>query len=404
MVFLPKTNLMMILAGNSDSVPAHEVKHNGVTFSFPNKPLFTQYKNLVAVVIDVVMQADKMLVTKKVNFPEIELHGIKISNNEFMEDRIPVYAYESLTLGKTMRIISSDIEGSTIPSKREPASVVPAALDTLELASGGSDRGSLVFLLPEEWFLIQRIGIGDSVTKILEKNVNIPMKEFTKNGIIKYFKKHRVFNENLERLYSLYKSIDSFEKENSKIEDLETPNLELSDLELEEKISSAVDAYMKGDHEITDSLKKNVTMNGTIERIGTFSRKQGIVLNIVNRSELGTVKSIDYTFKLVNSSGKEVYLGDNSLDEIMAGPGKVIKKPIAEFPGFDGINADRIEIKITGIKWSNNVTTVIEVKKNGENGENDVKEKAKPIEKAKPEVKIEPPEIEKDSEEKDIQE
>ena len=193
MMFIPKVSLIMAIADEPGSSPAGELKHDGVTYTFPNPPLFTGYKDVVAAVIDVVIQADKMLLTKKVRFPQLELHGVKIDNDEFIEERIPLYAYDSLTLGKTMRIISADVEGSKIPSKREPASIIPIAVDTLELPSGGTDRGTLIFLLPKEWFLIQKIAAGDSLTRIKGKNLNIQMNEFTKQGIVEYFRKYRVF-------------------------------------------------------------------------------------------------------------------------------------------------------------------------------------------------------------------
>jgi len=345
---------------DAGSVFIEESKHDGVTFSFPSDPIFAKYRDQLMVVVEVKMDASKFSLTKsKLDLTSVRLHGVKIVDNKPFDDSVALWAFESKTLGKTMRVISGS-EGSKIPAKRDADYVVPAIVNTIELASKEENVGRFIFQLPGEWFVLSQISMGQDIAKIRRENARLDLKSFSTEIIVAELKKHRVFTENLWNLYALYKELDKFETENSELTESVEEELTVSDLDLEETIPESVDLYLDGDEKTTVSLHKQVLVQSSIEKIGTFSKKKAVVLRIRNNSDLGTVKEVHFSFRLLDPVGKELYLAEHDLKDLNVGPGEAQKRDFMDFPEFTDQQLERVDVKLLKILWSNSVETFTE--------------------------------------------
>lgn len=312
------------------------------------------------VVVEVKMDASKFSLTKsKLDLTSVRLHGVKIVDNKPFDDSVALWAFESKTLGKTMRVISGS-EGSKIPAKRDADYVVPAIVNTIELASKEENVGRFIFQLPGEWFVLSQISMGQDIAKIRRENARLDLKSFSTEIIVAELKKHRVFTENLWNLYALYKELDKFETENSELTESVEEELTVSDLDLEETIPESVDLYLDGDEKTTVSLHKQVLVQSSIEKIGTFSKKKAVVLRIRNNSDLGTVKEVHFSFRLLDPVGKELYLAEHDLKDLNVGPGEAQKRDFMDFPEFTDQQLERVDVKLLKILWSNGVETFTE--------------------------------------------
>ena len=106
------------LISDAGSVIIEESKHDGITLTFPSDPVFAKYRGQgLMAVIEVKMESSKFLSQRaSLTFSGVKLHGVKIVENKLFEDSVALWAFESRTLGKTLRIVS-DGEASKIPAK-----------------------------------------------------------------------------------------------------------------------------------------------------------------------------------------------------------------------------------------------------------------------------------------------
>ncbi|MFA6656762.1 MAG: hypothetical protein WCS38_05610, partial [Mesotoga sp.] len=158
------------LISDSGSVFIEESKHEGITFTFPSDPVFAKYKDRLMAVVEVKMESSKFSLTKsKIDLSSVKLQGVKVVDDKFYEDSISLWAFESRTLGKTMRVVS-DGEASKIPAKRETDYVVPIIVNTIEFSSKEEHVGRFVFPLPDEWFVLSGVHFGQDGVKIRKEN------------------------------------------------------------------------------------------------------------------------------------------------------------------------------------------------------------------------------------------
>lgn len=345
------------LMTDTGSISVEETKHEGVSFTFPSDPVFAKYRDRIMAVVEVKMDPAKFGLTKsKLDLGSVRLHGVKIVDDKPYEDSVALWAFESKTLGKTMRVVTGE-EGAKIPAKRDTDYVVPIIVNTLELSPKEENVGRFIFPLPNEWFLISAISFGQDTAKIRKENCKVDLKSFSTSIIIKELKKHRVFTEYLWELYQLHKTLEKYEEKNKELTEPIGEEIGVSDLDLEDSIPEAADLYLNGDEKTTDSLFDEIDVQSSIEKVGAFSKKKAVVLRVRNNSELGTVKGIHFTFKLLDPVGNELYLAEKEINEFDVGPGEAEKKDFSDFPEFTDQQLERVSIEVLSIKWSNGVET-----------------------------------------------
>ncbi len=176
--------------------------------------------------------------------------------------------------------------------------------------------------------------------------------------IVGELKQHRVFNDNLWDLYQLYKSLESFETKNESLPEPLGEEMPVSDLDLEDSIPESADLYLAGDRKTTNSLHREVVIQSSIEKIGTFSKKKGVVLRVKNNSDLGTVKAVHISFRLLDPMGKELYVAEKELDGLSVGPGEAKKQDFTDFPEFTDQQLERVAVNLISISWSNGLKTL----------------------------------------------
>ncbi|MDD2333020.1 MAG: hypothetical protein PHD38_01295 [Mesotoga sp.] len=346
------------LISDSGSVFIEESKHEGITFTFPSDPVFAKYKDRLMAVVEVKMESSKFSLTKsKIDLSSVKLQGVKVVDDKFYEDSISLWAFESRTLGKTMRVVS-DGEASKIPAKRETDYVVPIIVNTIEFSSKEEHVGRFVFPLPDEWFVLSGVHFGQDGVKIRKENSKIDLDSFSTEIIVGELKQHRVFNDNLWDLYQLYKSLESFETKNESLPEPLGEEMPVSDLDLEDSIPESADLYLAGDRKTTNSLHREVVIQSSIEKIGTFSKKKGVVLRVKNNSDLGTVKAVHISFRLLDPMGKELYVAEKELDGLSVGPGEAKKQDFTDFPEFTDQQLERVAVNLISISWSNGLKTL----------------------------------------------
>lgn len=352
-------SMFFITEGNEvNSVFTEEVKHDGVTFTFPSDPVFAKYKDQVMAVVEVRMEAPKFSLTQsKLDLSSVRLHGVKVVEDKLYEDSVALWAFESKTLGKTMRVVS-DREASKIPAKRDTDYVVPIIVNTIELSSKEETIGRFIFPLPREWFVLYEVAFGQDTAKIRRENFKVDLESFSTDIIVQELKKHRVFTNNLWDLYQLHKSLEKFEEQNKGLTEPMTEEIGVSDLDLEDTIPETADLYLSGDQATTNSLHKQLIIQASIDKVGFFSKKKAVVLRMINNSELGTVKAVRFSFKLLDPVGKELYVAEKELTELSIGPGEAKKKDFSDFPEFTDQQLERVNLKLRSIRWSNGVETV----------------------------------------------
>jgi hypothetical protein len=202
--------------------------------------------------------------------------------------------------------------------------------------------------------------MGQDVTKIRRENARLDLKSFSTEIIVAELKKHRVFTENLWNLYALYKELDKFETKNSELNEPLEEELTVSDLDLEETIPEYVDLYLDGDEKTTVALHKEVLVQSSIEKVGTFSKKKAVVLRVRNNSDLGTVKEVHFSFRLLDPVGKELYFAEHDLKDLSVCPGEAQKRDFTDFPEFTDQQLERVDVKLLKILWSNGIETITE--------------------------------------------
>lgn len=351
------------LISASGSVFIEESKHDGITFTFPSDPVFAKYRDRLMAVIEVKMEASRFSLTKsKLDFSSVKLHGIKVVGDKLYEDSVSLWAFESRTLGKTIRVVS-DNEASMIPAKRDTDYVVPIIVNTIEFSSKEEHLGRFVFPLPDEWFVLSGVFFGQDGAKIRKENSKVSLDSFSTEIIVNELKKHRVFNDNLWDLYQLYKSLESFETKNESLPEPLGEEISVSSLDLEESIPESADLYLAGDRKTTDSLHREVVVQSSIEKVGTFSKKKGVVLRIKNNSDLGTVKGVHISFRLLDPMGKELYVAEKELEGLSVGPGEAKKHDFTDFPEFADHQLERVAINLISISWSNGLETFTSAEK-----------------------------------------
>jgi len=346
------------LISDAGSVIIEESKHDGITLTFPSDPVFAKYRGRLMAVIEVKMESSKFSLTKsKLDLSGVKLHGVKIVENKLFEDSVALWAFESRTLGKTLRIVS-DGEASKIPAKRDTNFVVPVIVNTIEFSSKEVHTGRLIFPLPDEWFVLSSVYFGQDGAKIRRENAKIDLDSLSTGIVVEELRKHRVFTDNLWDLYQLYKSLESFETKNESLPEPLGEEITVSDLDLEDSIPQAADLYLSKDRKTTDSLHREVVIQSSIEKVGTFSKKKAVVLRIMNNSDLGTVKGVHISFRLIDPMGKELYVAEKELEGLSVGPGEAKKQDFTDFPEFADQQLERVVVNLMSISWSNGLKTL----------------------------------------------